>query len=615
MLKRNDELTTRRAPVSLKPNSYDPKTHTFEADISTGAPVKRRDARGPYEERLNLDSINPASIIGKPVLIEHSHNNFAAHVGTVTDARREGGKLVAMIKLTGADNAADARRKIEDGILRDLSIGYRVNKWAETKDATGTRIRTAVEFEIAEVSLVAMPADSGAKIRSDSMKTKKKVIEEVLGDNLEDTVEDTTADVVKTRSQIRALVRAAKLPAEFADDLIDNDATLDEAKEAINVKLTRRSQLAGLHVRQVAPSGDDPSVIMTRRTDALAARVMGTAPKDEAKPYVNDRLVDHARSILDMRGEPVRGNRDEEVLTRAAQHGLSDFPNLLTGVGNRVLRAGYDSAPNVLKSIARKGTRTDFRAGSSLQLGEMGKLTKVSESGELTNTTRGEAKESYALETYGKLFSLSRKAIINDDLGAFRDWGLAAGKAASETEAGLLLDLLTQSSGAGPLMHDNVRMFHASHGNLAASGDSPMGASADLAPLSAARLAMRKQTGLDSVTPINATPKYLLVPADLETEADQCLAVIYATAAADSNPLSGKLTVLTEARLTSATAWYLVADPAVLPCLEYSYLSGAEGPQLQSREGFDVLGQEFRVLIDFGCGALDWRGIYRNAGA
>lgn len=613
MLKRNDELATRRAPVNLKPNSYDPKAHTFESVISTGAPVKRRDSRGEYEERLNLDSIDPASIIGKPVLTEHRHDDFNAHVGTITDARREAGKLLAVIKLTGADNAADARRKIEDGILRDLSIGYRVNKWRESKDATGTRIRTAIDFEIAEVSLVAMPADSGAQIRSDSMKTKKKVTEEVLEDNLEDTIEDAPYKV-KVRSDIRALVRAAKLPVEFADTLIDMEASVDEAKDAVAERLQRRSRLTGLHIQQTAPSGDDPSVIMTRAADALASRVMGIPPKDEAKPYANMRLVDHARNVLEIRGEPVRGMRDEEILTRAAQHTLSDFPNLLTGTGQRILMAGYQAAPNVLKQLARKGTRTDFRAGTSLQLGELGKLDKVSESGELTSTTRGEAKESYSLDTYGKLFSLSRKAIINDDLGAFRDWGMAAGRAASETEAALLLALLTQGSGAGPVMHDGKRLFHVDHGNLAASGDSPMGTDNDLAPLSDARLALRTQKGLDGKTPINATPKFLVVPPSLETEAERTLAAIYATAASDSNPFTGKLTVLTEARLTG-DAWYLFADPAVLPVLEYAYLSGAEGPQIASREGWDVLGMEFRVILDFGCGAVDWRGAYRNPGA
>lgn len=60
---------------------------------------------------------------------------------------------------------------------------------------------------------------------------------------------------------------------------------------------------------------------------------------------------------------------------------------------------------------------------------------------------------------------------------------------------------------------------------------------------------------------------------------------------------------------------YLFADPAILPVLEYSYLSSAQGPQMASREGWDVLGMEFRVVLDFGCGAVDWRGGFFNPGA
>ena len=443
-------------------------------------------------------------------------------------------------------------------------------------------------------------------------KAKKK--EDIIEQDDETIIEDNANDRVTVRTQIRTLVRSAKLPVDFADTLIDMDATLDEARDSISERLQRRSQLANIRVQQVAPSGDDPAVIVTRASEALAARVMGTAPSDVSRPYVNMRLVDHARSFLDIRGETTRGMRDEEILTRAAQHTLSDFPNLLTGTGQRVLRAGYEAAPNVLKSLARKGTRTDFRAGTSLQLGEISKLEKVTESGELKAKSRGEAKESYALDTFGGTFSLSRKAIINDDLGAFRDWGIAAGKAASETEASQLMGLLTANAGLGPIMHDGKTLFHADHGNLGATGDTIFGITSDLMPLRDARHAMRMQKGLDGKTPINATPKFLFVPAHLETDAEMALAQVYASDASTANPFTGRLTPLVDARLPDS-AWYIFADPATLPVFEYSYLSGAEGPQIASREGWDILGMEFRVILDFGCGAIDWRGAYRNPGA
>ena len=252
-----------------------------------------------------------------------------------------------------------------------------------------------------------------------------------------------------------------------------------------------------------------------------------------------------------------------------------------------------------------QATLPDFRAGTRLKLSDVGLLEMVSETGEIKSTTRGEAKESYSLDTYATQFAISRKALINDDLGAFRDWGQTAGRMAAETEANLLLKLLLFNPVMG---EDGVALFHATHGNTAA------GAALAVATLDAARKAMRGMKALDGKTPINATPKYLVVGPESETLAEQVLASIYAATLADVNPFSGKLTLLVEPRITD-DRYYIFADPAVLPVLEYAYLSSAQGPQMASREGWDVLGMEFRVVLDFGCGAVDWRGAYLNPGA
>lgn len=413
--------------------------------------------------------------------------------------------------------------------------------------------------------------------------------------------------------QVGIIARTAGLGPEWVAEQVQSDLDLTAIRAAAFEEMQARS-VPTIRVQQVGPSNDDPRAVLDRRAEALACRVMGTAPSDLARPYVSARLADHAGAILTLRGESVRGMNAEAILTRAAQHTLSDFPNLLTGVGNRILMPAYQAAQSPVKALARQTTLPDFRPGSKLRLSEVGQLQKVSESGEIKSTTRGESVESYALDTYASMFALSRKAIINDDLGAFRDWGVAAGRAAAETEANLLVALLTANAGVGPTMGDNKALFHTDHGNIAASGDSPSGTDYDLAPLAAARKAMRDQKGADGETPINAVPKFMLVGTDLETEAERVLAAIYAATAGDANPFSGKLALLVEPRLP-ATAWYLFADPATLPVLEYAYLSSAQGPQMASREGWDVLGQEFRVVLDFGAGAVDWRGAYRNAGA
>jgi Mu-like prophage major head subunit gpT len=359
----------------------------------------------------------------------------------------------------------------------------------------------------------------------------------------------------------------------------------------------------------VVGTQDDNATTMQRRADALYSRASGAAPSEEARPYMNESLRDMARACVEAGGVSTR-TMDPDQLFRAAMHTTSDFPQLLTSTGNRTLMASYQAAQSPVKTtLARQSTLADFRPGTRLKLSDIGTLEKVSESGEIKHTSRGEASESYALDTYATQFAISRKALINDDLGAFRDWGQTAGRMAAETEANLLLNLLLSN----PTMNeDGTSLFHADHGNLANPGVS-LGSAGDVAMLDAARKAMRGMKALDGKTPINATPKYLLVGPELETAAEQILAQIYAATLGDTNPFTGRLSLLVEPRITDKS-WYVFADPAILPVLEYSYLSSAQGPQMASREGWDVLGMEFRIVLDFGAGAIDWRGAYYNPG-
>jgi len=320
-------------------------------------------------------------------------------------------------------------------------------------------------------------------------------------------------------------------------------------------------------------------------------------------------LADYARDALSRSGTVGVAMMGREELLQRAMHTVSDFPELLTGAGNRVLADAYKRAESPVKQLARQRTAADFRPLSTLKVGNFTKLEKVTEAGEIKALSTAEAKEGYSLETFGGIFSLSRKAIINDDLGAFARWGEMMGQAAAETEAGQLLALLTANAGAGVTMGDGKALFHADHGNLAAAGSL-----LDVLSLDTARQAMRTQKMQDGKTPVNVVPRFLLVSPALETAAEKLLTSIQPNTTADVNPFGGKLSLLVEPRLTG-NGWYLFGDPSTAPVLEYAYLSSAAGPQLSSRDGWEVLGREFRVTLDFGAGATDHRGAYRNAGA
>lgn len=391
--------------------------------------------------------------------------------------------------------------------------------------------------------------------------------------------------------------------AEAGEELSDEEIREDARESALTARRSRETPRI-----RVGASSEDPAAIRERQTEALACRMMGTMPSDAARPYAQMGLQDFARDALTRSGVSVATMGREEILTRAAMHTTSDFPELLTGAGNRVLANAYTAAQSPLKQLARQRTAADFRPLSVLKVGEMSGLQKVTEAGEIKAMTTGESRESYALETHAGIFSLSRKAQINDDLGSFARWGEMMGAAAAEAEASQLLALLTANSGGGVKMGDGVNLFHATHGNLAATGDTITEES-----LSAARLALRSQKGLDGKTPVSVTPRFLLVGPALETQAEKLLASINPSNSDSVNPFAGKLTLLVEPRLTGFQ-WFLFGDPTTSPVLEYAYLSSAPGPQLSSRDGWEVLGREFRVTLDFGAGATDWRGAYRNAG-
>ncbi|GLK54345.1 HK97 family phage prohead protease [Methylopila capsulata] len=592
-----DALTPRYRRGSFGPSSFDEAAMTVEAVISTYADVQRRDGRGSYVERLDPAGLDTSRLVGAPLLDGHRQGGSRDVIGVVQSLRHEPGRLVAVLRLSTADDAAPAVTRIREGVLRGVSVGYRVASWRESVES-GQRVRTASAWAVFEVSAVPVPADPNANFRSSH-------VEE---DDIQ-TVERSEAEptVTETRAAIRGIGRAAGLPTTWADEQIDAESTVVEARAAAFEAMQTRSRTTP-RIRTAAPEAD-PTIQRRAMADALATRSgvpLDDARAEAARPYLGHSLRDFARASLEARGHSTAGMAPD-ALFRAALHTTSDFPQLLTGAGRRTLLASYTAAASPLKTLARQGSRVDFRTGSALRLGEIGALHKVSESGELGHVTRSEAVESYALDTYGALFTISRKALINDDLGAFNDWASAAGQAAAQTEAALLWSLLAQSAGAGPLMSDAKRLFHADHGNLLT------GAALSVEALSAARLAMRNQTGLDGKTRIAVTPKYLVVGPELETTAEKVLASIYAATTADVNPFSQKLTLLVEPRIMD-DSWFVFADPATAPVLEYSYLSSAPGPQMSEREGWEVLSREFRVVLDFGAGALDWRGVVRNPG-
>lgn len=612
--------TTFVREAGVKPASVNEEARTAELVWSTGAEVRRFGLmEGPYLERLSMDprhvDMRRLQNGNAPVLNGHRNGKAEDVIGVVVDARIENGQGVATVRFSERADVEPIWRDIVAGIIRNVSVGYQVHEYKESRGDKGEAVLTATRWEPMEISVVPIPADASSFIRAHGA---------AAPDN-----QDSKTDQERATA-IMDLAALAGHGPDMARSMIGRGLSIEDArKELLHMRNQRISgdpeisghlpldQYEARGATRVNWSAEDPGIRRTAMAEAMAARMMPReeAPQGMARQYMGRTIPELCRTIMEWHGESTLGLEPATLVQRtmAGLHTNGDFQAVLGEVANKTLRKGYEAAPSALKVIGRQTTARDFREKHNVMIDGSGELAELNEHGEIPYTTIEESDEVYKVKPYGVRFGLSFEAMVNDDLGALQNQFRMATKWAGNTESALLIAKLADNAGLGPTMKaDNNTLFHADHGNLAGAGGA-----LGVDTLGTARQAMRKQKGLGSNDPINVTPKYLVVPAALETTGEQVLTSIQATKVADVNPHAGKLELVVDPRLdaVSATAWYLAADPYAFDTIEYAYLDGHAAPSVEPHYLFNKLGWEFRVLLFFGVGVVDWRGMYKNPGA
>lgn len=662
-------------PLSLRadivPKGFNEENRTVELIFSTGAAVERYDwmTGKRYLETLSLE---PGSVrldrlnSGGPLLDSHSAWSVADQLGGVVPGtvRLADKEARATVRFSKREAVEPVWRDVLDGIIRSVSVGYRVYSFEETSgNGNKLPVRKAIDWEPFEISMVPIPADAGAKVRGQSIETNPCKIVQARQEKSMDREDERADSIVEAdplapppadpspaepnerdeaaaaeRKRIQGILlacRAGRQPQSLADRLIADNVTLEDAQSQVFRELERRDvdvPRGGSRPPDVRVTGEDPFVHVrkgmenallhrfhpwTKSKDNGVEREAGFKLEEIGRPYSGMKPLRMAEVFLSS-GRRMRtsGLSQMEIASmalgldiRAGMHTTSDFAQLLADVMNKTLRQAYEESPQTFGPITRRTTAADFKLIRRLQLGEAPALVKVEEHGEFTHGTMGEGKEEYALATYGRVFAITRKALINDDTDAFGRVPVAFGRQARNLES----DLLWQQITTNPNMGDGVALFNtATHGNLAAAGGA-----IDVTTIGVGRATMRKQKGLDAATVLNLKPLFLIVPAEKETIADQFVNPIQPQEAGKVNPFAGKLSVIAEPRLdtNSLTAWYLAADPMQIDIFELAFLEGEMGPVVESRVGFDVDGLEIKARHDVAAKAIDWRGLYKNPGA
>jgi len=632
----NDSVTRRELPMQSRAaevRTVNEADRTIELIWSTGARVSRTDwwSGKRYEEELSLD---PAHVdlgrlrSGAPLLNTHGAYDLRDIIGVVERAEVDGKQGTALVRFSERDDVEPIWRDVKSGIIRNVSVGYRVRKFEITEEEGKPTLYRAVDWEPMEISLVPIPADAGAGTRAANpaanpcefitTRAQPAFEEHAMDEEVQKAGEkpaitepgtEQRSDQVKVNvTEFRNIAAALGYGADYALDAIERGLSIDAfRREAIDKKAKETNVEIRNHVNVTRDETETRAAAMT---EALAVR-LGAKPKDDApttyRSYMEHSLPELAAEAINFRGRMGTTAAREDVMRRAF-HTTSDFPIIFENALNRALSGRYAVQQPTYRRIARQRTYVDFRDHATVRPGDFPDLQPVNEAGELKSGTFTEAKERTAVKPYGVQVALTRQMLVNDTLGAINQVLADQATRVAQFEEKNFYGMFLSNNGAGPtLLEVNRAVFHASNGNLAASGTV-----LDEEAVTTAYAAFRKMKRQDG-EPVDVIPRVLLVGPDRVIPARKLVASVTPSAVTEVNPFSGAYEIVESARITN-NAWYLFASPADLPCFEWGLLEGYSAPRMRMDEPFGMQGVKVSLEHDFGCGAIDFRGAYRNPG-
>ncbi|EOP0574834.1 ClpP-like prohead protease/major capsid protein fusion protein, partial [Escherichia coli] len=296
-----------------------------------------------------------------------------------------------------------------------------------------------------------------------------------------------------------------------AQCLADPECSLEQAREKLLNEMGRESTPSNKNTPAHIYAGNGNFVGEGIR-QALMARA-GFEKTERDNVYNGMTLREYARMSLTERGIGVSGYNPMQMVGAAFTHSTSDFGNILLDVANKAILQGWEDAPETYEQWTRKGQLSDFKIAHRVGMGGFSALRQVREGAEYKYVTTGDKQATIALATYGELFSITRQAIINDDLNMLTDVPMKLGRAAKSTIADLVYAILTSNP---KISTDNVSLFDkAKHANVLES------AAMDVASLDKARQLMRVQK--EGERHLNIRPAFVLVPTAMESVANQVI--------------------------------------------------------------------------------------------
>lgn len=422
-------------------------------------------------------------------------------------------------------------------------------------------------------------------------------------------------------AEITQMCRDFSIDDKDLQRYISEGTNQDQVRAAILEKMKTEGQPLGQRGIDVTKDADDK--FRAAAADALVMRggVNIEKPTEGARELMGMSLRDFAIETLEKEGEQglLRMSTDELFgrLTRAYYNPTAAFPAILDTAINKAYVEGHRTAAVTFDKWTKKGTLKDFKTHDNNYLaGPAGEFLEVPEGGELKHDTPSdEKKPTRKLKIYGRQFTMTRQAFINDDIDFLSKIPAKYATAARKTQNKQVYQILINN----PVIYDGTKLFTSAHKNVLASGT---GITADAVQKMFLALQMQTDEFGDAVI---IRPTYFVVPVGYSFAVYEIFnsATINTTSNTQAaNPLyryREMLEVIEDPTLnvlagTGAIPWFVVGDKSDTDSIEVDYLNGNEIPTIRRMESPGTLGFVWDIYLDWGISVMDYRGIVKNPG-
>ncbi|NLF08950.1 MAG: hypothetical protein GX594_13365 [Pirellulaceae bacterium] len=583
-----------------------------------------------------------------PLLAEHQ-SDIAGLLGT-GQASTNGRELNVVGVLS---RASDLTEKIvamhRDGVQFSASIGAQplereiiaegknisVNNQTIKAGRGGlTLIRRAVLRETSIVA-VAADADSSVAIAASLQGTKNMTDNEfvmtpektaLLEANFHSGLPDP--EVEKRRMQLIECwaprlgdSAPAELQAKAADlhaKAVAGEISLDQLRlgglEIIRAARPKAPPIYGSSSDVSGPDVLQAALLCHLGAEDVSARCFGDQVTQTARDARMTSLVEILQASFRSNGE--EAPRDRNSLIKAA-FSTASIAAIVSNAQNKILLDQWARLPMTWPSLCRQVSASNFKEGKAIRLGGRdAMMDEIGAAGEIKHGSLDDSAATFQIDTYAKMYALTRQHIVNDDLGALDELPKVIARGAALKMESVLWTLILANTGD---------FFGEDNGNL-------LGDELDIDGLGAAVAVMRALVDADG-EPVLVEPRTLVVPPALEAKADALYAstnVVVSgggdtvTTAPSASPFAGKYKPLCSPYISNAkytgystTQWYLFADPNSGPAAFLAaFLNGMTNPTIeQSDTDFNTLGVQYRGFLDFGFAQCDSQGAVKSTGA